>query len=108
MITPGLKFKAMASLKNFTSSVQTRSATWNIFSMNNWRLNDDGIYDYDLTMEGTEQTTELKTTSENTGNRRIYIQAMLEYNRTFGKHDVGGLFIYNQDEYANNLSLIHI
>lgn len=102
MITPGLKFKAMASLKNFTSSVQTRSATWNIFSMNNWRLNDDGIYDYDLTMEGTEQTTELKTTSENTGNRRIYIQAMLEYNRTFGKHDVGGLFIYNQDEYANN------
>ena len=27
---------------------------------------------------------------------------MLEYNRTFGKHDVGALLIYNQDEYMNN------
>lgn len=102
MVTPGLKFKAMASLKNYTNSVQTRSATWNIFSMNNWRLNGDGTYDYDLTMEGTEQTTELKTTSSNAGNRRIYLQAMFEYNRTFGKHDVGGLLIYNQDEYVDN------
>lgn len=102
MVTPGLKFKAMASLKNYTNSVQTRSATWNIFSMNNWRLNGDGTYDYDLTMEGTEQTTELKTASSNAGNRRIYLQAMFEYNRTFGKHDVGGLLIYNQDEYVDN------
>ena len=27
---------------------------------------------------------------------------MLEYNRTFGKHDVGALLIYNQDEYMDN------
>ena len=27
---------------------------------------------------------------------------MLEYNRKFGKHDVGGLLIYNQDEYMDN------
>lgn len=102
MIVPGLKFKAMASLKNFSNSVQTRYANWNVFSMNNWIRNEDGSYDFDLTRENSEQNTDLKTSSSNTGNRRIYLQAMLEYNRAFGKHDVGGLFIYNQDEYVNN------
>ena len=102
MFVPGLKFKAMASLKNFSNSVQTRSAGWNVFSMNNWVCNEDGTYDFDLTREKPEESTELKTSSSNTGDRRIYLQAMLEYNRTFGKHDVGGLLIYNQDEYVNN------
>lgn len=102
MFVPGLKFKAMASLKNFSNSIQTRSAGWNVFSMNNWVCNEDGTYDFDLTREKPEESTELKTSSSNTGDRRIYLQAMLEYNRTFGKHDVGGLLIYNQDEYVNN------
>ena len=102
MFVSGLKFKAMASLKNFSNSVQTRSAGWNVFSMNNWVCNEDGTYDFGLTREKPEESTELKTSSSNTGDRRIYLQAMLEYNRTFGKHDVGGLLIYNQDEYVNN------
>lgn len=102
MFVPGLKFKAMASLKNFSNSVQTRSAGWNVFSMNNWVRNEDGTYDFDLTREKPEENTDLKTSSSNSGNRRIYLQAMLEYNRTFGKHDVGGLLIYNQDEYVDN------
>lgn len=102
MFVPGLKFKAMASLKNFSNSIQTRSAGWNVFSMNNWVCNEDGTYDFDLTREKPEESTELKTSSSNTSDRRIYLQAMLEYNRTFGKHDVGGLLIYNQDEYVNN------
>lgn len=102
MFVPGLKFKAMASLKNFSNSVQTRSAGWNVFSMNNWIAHEDGSYDFDLTRENPEQNTDLKTSSSNSGDRRIYLQAMLEYNRAFGKHDVSGLLIYNQDEYVNN------
>ncbi|WP_374166070.1 SusC/RagA family TonB-linked outer membrane protein [Arcticibacter sp. MXS-1] len=35
------------------------------------------------------------------GNRRIYIQANVDYNRTFGKHDVKGLLLYNQQDYQN-------
>lgn len=100
MITRGLKFKAMASLKNFSNSTQTRYANWNVFSMNNWTHNEDGTYDFDLTRENSEQNTDLKTKSSSDSDRRIYLQAMLEYNRTFGKHDVGALLIYNQDEYA--------
>jgi TonB-linked SusC/RagA family outer membrane protein len=40
------------------------------------------------------------------GNRRMYLQANLDYNRTFGDHTVSGLLLYNQQDYqdgeANN------
>lgn len=102
-ITPGLKFRAMASLKNYTQTAQTRSADYNTFSLNGWTQNPDGTYDLETLLVGSsEKNTDLKTSATNTGNRRIYLQAMLEYDRTFGKHNVGGLFIYNQDEYVNN------
>ena len=35
------------------------------------------------------------------GDRRIYIQANINYNRSFGKHDVKGLLLYNQQDYQN-------
>lgn len=35
------------------------------------------------------------------GNRRIYIQANIDYNRTFGKHNVKGLLLYNQQDYQD-------
>lgn len=35
------------------------------------------------------------------GNRRIYIQANLNYDRTFGAHKVSGLLLYNQQDYVD-------
>lgn len=101
-IAPGLKFKAMASLKNFTNSTQTRYSDWNAFSITNWNKEEDDSYNIELTQEGSEVNTDLKTSSGNYGDRRIYFQGLLEYNRQFGKHDVGALLIYNQDEFVNN------
>lgn len=101
-LTKGLKFKAMASFKNNNNSTQTRTAQWNKWVMENWWLNDDATYGYDLKRFGDEEATNLTTSSKNDGDRRIYLQAMLEYQRTFGKHDLSGLLIYNQDEYMNN------
>lgn len=34
----------------------------------------------------------------NSGTKKIYIEAQLNYVRSFGKHDVTGLFVYNQKE----------
>ena len=34
----------------------------------------------------------------NSGTKKIYIEAQLNYARSFGKHDVTGLFVYNQKE----------
>jgi TonB-linked SusC/RagA family outer membrane protein len=35
------------------------------------------------------------------GNRRMYLQADLNYNRTFGDHTVGGLLLYNDQDYQD-------
>lgn len=101
-LTKGLKFKAMASLKNFTNSTQTRKAGYNTFALESWSVNEDGTYDLGLVQQGSEVNTDLTTNSTSSGDRRIYLQAMLEYNRVFGNHNVGGLLIYNQDEYMDN------
>jgi len=101
-ITPGLKFKALASFKSLSTSTQNRVAPYNVFSLENYTRLDDGTYDFTLSRVGNEVLPVLKSTSTNAGNRQIYLQAMLEYGRTFGKHDINALFIYNQDEYADN------
>ena len=103
-ITEGLKFTAMGSFKSYTTSTQNRSVGWNKWNLDRYWLNEDGTYGYELTRFGSQENTTLSTSSVNTGNRHIYLQAMLDYNRTFGKHDVGALLIYNQDEYMNNYS----
>lgn len=101
-VTPGLYFKGMASFKNFSNSVQSRSANWNKFLIEQYEQAEDGTYDYALKRFSDEVGTTLSSSSSNDGDRRIYFQAMLGYDRTFGLHDVGALLIYNQDEYMNN------
>lgn len=103
-ITKGLSFKAMASFKTFSQSIHSRNSSWNRFSLDNWSVNPDGTYNMELVQEGEEVNTQLKSSSSNSGNRRIYFQALFDYNRKFGKHDVGALFIYNQDEYVNSFA----
>ena len=101
-ITPGLKFKALASFKSLSTSTRNRTAPYNTFTLENYTGYEDGTYDFTLSRVGEEVNPVLATSSSNTGHRQIYFQAMLEYNRAFGKHDVSGLLIYNQDEYMDH------
>ena len=101
-VTKGLYFKSMVSFKNYSNSQQIRTAGWNKFLIENYWKSDEGVYEYDLKRFSDEVATNLTTSSSNNGDRRIYFQAMLGYDRTFGKHNVSALFIYNQDEYMNN------
>lgn len=39
--------------------------------------------------------------SARSSTRRMYSEASLNYGRTFGKHEVGGLFLFNQSEYID-------
>lgn len=101
-ITEGLRFKAMVSFKNYSSSATYRVAPYNSYNINSYEKNEDGTYDYTLTQNGSDQTVTLATTGGTSGDRRIYIQGMVDYNRTFGKHDFNGMFVYNQEETAVN------
>lgn len=102
-LTKGLRFKALVSFKNWSSTTNARSANWNKFTLTDYSQNEDGNYTYNVSRIGEEQGTTLGITNTTAGNRRIYAEAMFDYNRTFGKHDVNAMFIYNQDESVNNV-----
>jgi TonB-linked SusC/RagA family outer membrane protein len=46
-------------------------------------------------------TTNLGYTKSAGGNRRIYFQGDLSYDRQFGQHKIGALLLYNQQDYQN-------
>lgn len=100
-ILPGLKFKALASIKTYSYTKEDRYSNYNTFSLENYVSNPDGTYEYVLGQLGTEQETTLKYSSSTDGDRRIYLQGLLEYTQTFGKHDVNAMLLYNQDEYVD-------
>ena len=58
--------------------------------------------EYTLSRVGNEQKTALNTEGAATGDRRIFIQAYLDYKRKFGVHDVNAMLLYNQDQLDNN------
>ena len=42
---------------------------------------------------------------DNGGNRQFYEEAALNYSNTFGKHEIGGLFLYNQSDKVDAFAL---
>lgn len=100
-ITEGLSAEALFSFKNWSQSSTKRDGGYNQFQLVTYNRND--LSDYTLSRVGEEVSTVLGTTNGSNGDRRIYLQAMLNYNRTFGGvHNVSGMFLYNQDQYNIN------
>lgn len=103
VVTKGLSFKALGSFKNWSSTNTARSRGYNQFLVQGVTQNPDGTNNYDLAMVGTVQNETLGTATATTGDRTLYFQTSLDYNRTFGGvHSVSGLLLYNQQEYNVN------
>ena len=102
MITPGLKLSGSFYFKNYSRSGVKREAGYNKFELDQI---DDKTGDYTLRMVGREANTSLVTSEDgNTGNRRMYFQAVLNYDRLFDdKHDVSAMLLYNQEQYDTNI-----
>lgn len=103
-ITPGLSANVLFSFKNWSKTQTTRSGGYNQFEVDKYQYDDAGNYTgYTLRRVGKEQDPTLSTSSSSTGDRRIYLQAMINYDRTFGsKHNVNAMLLYNQDQYNVN------
>lgn len=104
-LTEGLSASAMFSFKNWSSTTTTRSGGYNQFEVTNYTWNPEhtAIADHNLGMSKIEQDPTLVFVSNSGGDRQIYIQAMINYDRTFGeKHNVTGMIVYNQEEYSVN------
>lgn len=103
IITEGLKFKALASFKNWSASYTTRSQGYNRYTVDNYTQNEDGSFDYVLRNLSAENAPVLSTEGSTAGDRRIYLQAYFDYTRNFGDHYVNAMALYNQDQYNNNV-----
>lgn len=97
-ITKGLKFKALASFKNWSSTTATRAKGINQYYVSSFSKNEEGKYDYELTRIGTLQNETLGTSTATNGDRSLYLQGSLDWARQFGDHSVTGLLLYNEEQ----------
>lgn len=97
-ITPGLKAKGIFSFDRWNSSTRGRTAnTQRVYPATG--RDAEGNLIYDVASTGDESMGSYN--SSNYGNSRIYLEADLMYNRSFGKHNIDALFLYNQQSYDN-------
>ncbi|MDO5105659.1 TonB-dependent receptor [Capnocytophaga sp.] len=104
VLTQGLRFNALASFKNWSSSSVYRTAPYNMYLLNGFTLTPNGEYDLDLGLVGTNPENIVLTSSAGTsGDRKIYLQGMFDYARTFGGvHAINAMAVYNQEQYDLN------
>ncbi|MDR1090993.1 MAG: TonB-dependent receptor [Prevotella sp.] len=103
-ILPGLSLNALASFKNWSKTSRWRTVGYNLYYISNYGLNESGgLNDYTLSRIGGLQETSLVTLANTEGDRHIYLESRLHYDKTFNKeHSVGAMLLYSQDEWNNN------
>jgi TonB-linked SusC/RagA family outer membrane protein len=110
-LTPGLSATTMFSfdVSNDNSIFRTkRESLYRINPTDPYIVPGDPTsgYKYGLILQGQEF---LNYDIDNTGDKKLYFEAAINYNRTFGKHAVTGLVLYNQNDntmpFADNLTL---
>ncbi len=110
-LTPGLSATTMFSfdVNNNNSIYRTkRESLYRISPNDPYIVPGDPTsgYKYGLILQGQEF---LNYATTNGGDKKMYFEAAINYNRTFGKHAVTGLVLYNQNDnttpFAGNLTL---
>lgn len=100
-LTDGLGFSGLFSFKNITISNVERVANYNRYYVSDYN---PSTLDYVIKRLGDERDTSLKTTGTYGGERKMYFQAVLDYNRIFdGRHDVSAMLLYNHQQYNTNM-----
>lgn len=103
-ITKGLSFKALISFKNWSYNQKFRLQGYNKYQLSDYKQNEDGSYEFVDTPVGEPGNHTMESSFGTNGDRRIYIQAYLDYARTFGSHNLSGMLLYNQDDYNTNVN----
>ena len=104
-LTEGLSAKAMVSFDY--DSYYKRNFT-NTFATYELGKNEDGTFK-DHTLQDNynrfNADGELAYSKGNSTTYKLYMEAQLNYARKFGKHDVTGMLLYNQNDYRYNSEL---
>lgn len=96
MITPGLKVKVTFAFDTYNENFVTRGKEPDYYSVAKSR-NDEGELVHTILSYGSEFLDH--SSNANYGNQSNYLEAAVTYNRTFDKHAIDALFLYNQRSY---------
>lgn len=106
MILKGLRFSGLFSFKHWSYTQNTQTSAYNKFAISDYNRE---TMEYTLTrVNSSEHSTELNFGKQDPskvsfGDRRMYVQAMLDYQHTFNDvHDLNVMFLYNQNQYNVN------
>lgn len=95
MITPGLSVAGAVSFNNFFRSYSNKTKTYERYAVTR-NAAGDTLY------SRFGQTTSLVGNEDNSDQfRNTVFQGFLNYDRTFGKHGVSAVLLYNSDNYTN-------
>lgn len=108
MVLKGLRFSGLFSYKHWSHTENSRTSKYNKFAISDYNRE---TMDYTLQRVNQEEySTELEYKKQDPakdgqgyGDRRIYFQAMLDYQHTFNEvHDLNVMALYNQNQYNEN------
>lgn len=95
-VTEGLSLAGRFSYDHNYRGWNNRTKLYEIKQYLGTDSNGEHVYG-DIIQEGSS----LGYSNSNTANRAIYMEAALNYNRSFGLHNLAGMFMYNQREYVD-------
>ena len=101
-ITEGLSAKVVLSYDAYSSNQQVRQRTFQLYEAVADPTSPDGVR-YDKT--GTMSNSALSDAQYQSFNNLYNIDASLDYARTFGRHEVTGMFLFNRFQRVINIEL---
>ncbi|MDP4240281.1 MAG: TonB-dependent receptor [Bacteroidota bacterium] len=96
MLTPGLKAKFTFSFDSYNYSGRIRNQNPTYYNVATGR-DEEGNLTHTVLSYGDESLG--FSNSGGYGTKNMYLEGNMTYNRTFGKHDIDALFLYNQQSY---------
>jgi TonB-linked SusC/RagA family outer membrane protein len=102
-LTKGLSVNGLISFKNYSTDTTYRSYSPYTYVLTSYSVDPaTGKYNYNLTPHDANGQIALAQTAYNYGDRTIYMQGLINYERNFDKHAVTGLVVYQQKEFSLN------
>lgn len=96
-ITEGLSLTGMFAFDTYNSRTVKQKKTESTYYWAD-KNNPYDKYGFPILSQTYEGSKTLDFAVESSGNRKYYLEASLNYSRAFGKHRVGGLFLFNQED----------
>lgn len=97
MITRGLKAKLTFSFDSYNESNRVRSASPTFYAPSTRRDVEGNLIHGEILSRGSESLG--FSSSGSYGNKNIYLETQMTWDRTFGRHDLSALLLYNQQSY---------